>query len=214
MAAITLSGIQSDVRSRVNDEEGRLSSVLLTHWANIAQNVVYNQLLPVIANKMSRKDTVAISVVGEKYVFPVPLNREIKRITIGGKKARRKTFDEIDSTFDGFDKATLDSPVYLEWGGTVELFPVCGTGGFRNDTTMEIFSLRQITPMTEETPAPTIPEEYHGLIVDYVESMALRKLGRVDAAINAETMQTKMYTDILNATVQGIMLEDAKKERT
>lgn len=211
MAAITLNQIRSDVRSRVSDEEMKLSSGVLTHWANIAQDVIYNQLLPILSIKMVQRNIISIAIIGGKYSFTIPANREIKRVLIAGKKARRKTFDEIDSVMEGFEAATTANPVYLEWGNTIEIFPV---EGFTVENVIELFSLKQIVPMIEDSSTPSIPEEYHGLIVDYVEAMALRKLGRVDAAINVETMQAKMYGDILGGTAQQIMLEDAKKERT
>lgn len=209
MAGITLAEMRADVRARVNDEEGKLTNTLLTHLINIGQNVVYNQLLPVIAIKLTatqKQDT----VVGQsEYSLPADC-REVRRVKLNNKKAREKTIEEIDSVDIGFGLATTDEPAFLEWSGKVEIYPTPTSiipNGIRIDY------LKQTISLILDTDKSIIPVEYHGLIVDYVESVAFRKLNKINESTLADQTVSKMFTDILNANVQSIQKQEIDKER-
>lgn len=207
---VTLDEIRKDVRSRVGDSAGELTNSLLNHWANIGQTVVFNQLYPVINTKLT--DTALIDTVAGTAKYSIPATcRQIRRVKLNGKKTIEKSIDDIDSINNTFDSATANEPVFLEWGGKVELAPVSAiqTG----TALLQIDFIKQTVNLTNDTDKSIIPEEYHGLIIDYVEMLALRKLGRADKSTSAEQTIAKMFTDIINANTQSLERQMAGVEK-
>ena len=207
--AITLLEIRGDVRARVSDEENKLTNTFLTHVSNIGQNVVYNQLLPIISVKLTATHKQNTAIGQAEYPLPADC-RDVRRVKLNNKKAREKGIDEIDSVDSGFELATIDEPAFLEWAGKIEIHPIPTSiivDGIRTDY------LKQTVPLVLDGDKSIIPEEYHGLIVDYVESLALRKLDRVDKATVADGTISKMFTDILNANTRAIQMQEIDKQR-
>ncbi|MBU2251764.1 MAG: hypothetical protein KJ977_05270 [Candidatus Omnitrophica bacterium] len=205
--SISLSEIRSDVRARVGDETGKLTNTLLNHWANIGQNVVYNQLLPIISPKLTESLAGTITANINKYLLPADC-RDIRRVKVNGYKAREKVIDEIDSVTTGYEQATITEPAFLEWAGKIEIYPIPSQTG-----TYQVDYLKQIIPLVLDTDISGLPEEYHGLIVDYVEMLSLRKLNRGNDAVNSENTIAKMFTDILGANANQLQIQQVMKEQ-
>jgi len=206
---ITLTKILADVRSRVNDEQGILTNTLLIHWTNIAQEVIYMQLLPVLEPKMTKTQirTVTSNPSVSSLVLPDDC-KQLRRVVINGKKAKQKNIDEIDSMVGTFG-ADDSQPAYMEWSGLIEIFPTSLVL-----TSLRFDYLKQLTELILNTnEISALPIQYHGLLVDYVEMLALRKLNRIDLSGAAEQTLSKMFNDILNVTAGQIVKIDADKER-
>ena len=208
---ITLKEMRDDVRARVNDDEGKLGTAHLTHIINIGQSVVYNQLLPIISIKLTATEK-QNTVIGQSE-YSLPSNcREVKRVKLNNKKATGKVIEEIDTVdTNTFALATTDEPAYLEWNKKVEIHPTPTSviiDGIRIDY------LKQTIPLLTDMNISIKPEEYHGLIVDYVEGVVLRKLGRAQEAIISENTISKMFTDIQNANNQQLAITELKKEKS
>lgn len=200
----------ADVRARVNAKSGALTDTLLIHWANIGQDITYTQLLPVLSPKMtaSKKEEVIIPVDG----YELPPLRQVRRVLISGKKAKRKEIDEINSADNSFG-ASEQEPFYVEWSGKIEFYPVTLMGG-STARHIRIDYLKPIVAFSESVLVSSLPEEYHGLIIDYVEMMALRKLNRVDAANAAEQTIAGVVQNILGANAATISSIEAAKGRS
>lgn len=202
---ISLEKIRADVRARVNDEQGILTDTLLTHWANISQEIVYTQLFPILEPKMTGTKIEATAV---PLPYLLPSCRQIRRVLINGKKAKQKRIDEIDSMSASFGASAID-PAYIEWAGKIEVFPVSIT-----NATIRIDYLKNIALLELDSDISILPQEYHGLIIDYAEMLALRKLNRGDQAVAAEQTIAKLFNDILGSVTGQIAKIDADKERT
>lgn len=208
--AITLTEIITGIRSRVNDDSGVLKDALLIHFINIGQNVVYNQLLPIIAIKLTATAKQNLIIAQSEYSLPTDC-RDVRRVRVNGKKALEKSIEEIDFIGSGMDAATTSQPNYLEWAKKIEIYPTpiaAVTNGIRIDY------LKQVEPLVSGSDVSIIPEEYHGLIVDYVEGLALRKLDKIDKAQVADQTISKMFGDILNTNAQQMALTELKKEKS
>lgn len=203
MAGLTLKQIRNDVRSRVNDEELKLGDGLLNHWINIGQDVVMNKLLPVISvhPNITATELKDLAVGVNKYSLPISCKR-IRRLKIKYttsatlKKAIEKSIDEIDGAMENSFGATTAEPLFLTWSGFVEIYPMpteIVVSGLQIDFT------KQKVMLVSDTDISILPEEYHGLMVDYAEILALRKLDRGEQANNNEQIMAQMYGDIIGA---------------
>lgn len=212
--AITLKQVRDDIRSRVNDEKGELTNSALNQWVNIAQNVVFNQLFPIISTKLT--GTNLQTTTADVAIYSIPADcRQIRRVKVGTtaitlKKAREKSIDEIDSVDRTFDLATVEEPAFLEWANNIEIYPT-PTATIAN--ALRIDYIKQVTVLAADTDVSAIPEEYHGLITDYVEAYVLRKLGRADKATIADQTISKMFGDIIAANSQQMAMTESGMDK-
>lgn len=203
MAGLTLKQIRNDVRSRVNDEELKLGDGLLNHWINIGQDVVMNKLLPVLSvhPKLTATDSNNLIIGINKYIVPSSCKRirrlRIKYATDGSfKKAIEKSIDEIDNAIENSFGATTAEPLFLTWANYIEIYPIPTTVVSAG---LQIDFIRQKVNLVNDTDISILPEEYQGLLVDYVEILALRKLEKGEQANNNEQIIAQMYSDIIGA---------------
>lgn len=207
---INLLTMRNDIRSRVNDEKGDLTNPLLTQWINISQNVVYNQLLPVLSAHPALTGRVKIDIQSGVNEYPIPTDcRQIRRVRINGKRAQEKGIDDIDITISNALIAGENDPAFLSWAGKIEFFPVPSapsTGGLIIDYQ------KHVVPLINDTDISILPPEYHGLIIEQAIKYALLRIGGQSMAVNSETLISKMVNDILLANAQQLAVRETRAE--